>query len=607
MHLFFILPLGIIVYKYYIPSMADGNRYYTESEIEVHMEKWMIYSKKADFSALARRFSIDPVTARIIRNRDVQGEEAVCRYLYGTKKDMYSPWLFKDMEKAVRILKQKIEEGKKIRIIGDYDADGVNASCILLKGLKRCRAAADSEIPHRMLDGYGINERLIEEAYQAGIDTILTCDNGIAAMKQTMYAKSLGLTVIITDHHDVPYEETEGERNYLVPPADAVINAKQEDCPYPFKGLCGAGVAYKLVQALYESFGIPETEADELLEFAAVATIGDVMDLQDENRILVKEGLKRLRRSENPGLRALMQVNGIEPENLNSYHIGFIIAPCLNAGGRLDTAKRALELLLCENKLEADTMAGELKALNDSRKSLTLQETQKACDMLDAEGAQDKVLVVCLPECHESLAGIIAGKLRERYYRPVFVLTKAEGGLKGSGRSIEGYSMFEELVKCRQYLERFGGHPMAAGLSLKEDNLEALKKALNENCTLTPEDYICKRWIDVPMPLGYITKELIRGFSVLEPFGKGNEKPLFAEKDIRVLKLRTVGQNGNAVKLSVQDKSGCQMDAIYFGDAAAFMGEVQTGSVLSVLYYPSINEYRGTESLQITISGYRVQ
>lgn len=571
------------------------------------MEKWMVYSKKADFNAIGNQFSINPVTARIIRNRDVEGDEALRRYLYGTKKELYSPWLLKDMSAAVGLLKKKLAEGKRLRVIGDYDADGVNASCILLKGLRRCGAEADCEIPHRIADGYGINERLIEAACEAGVDTILTCDNGIAAMKQAAYAKSLGMTMIITDHHDVPYEETEGERHYLIPPADAVINPRQPDCPYPFKGLCGAAVAYKLIQALYEELGIPGEEAEELLEFAAVATIGDVMELLDENRILVKEGLKRLRRTENPGLNALMQVNGIVPEALNSYHIGFIIAPCLNAGGRLDTAERALKLLLCEDKLEADTMAGELKALNDSRKSLTLQETKKACELLDRQETLDPVLVVFLPDCHESLAGIIAGKLRERYYRPAFVLTRGEEGLKGSGRSIEGYSMFEELVKCGRYLEKFGGHPMAAGLSLKEERLEEFRRALNESCTLTEEDYICKRWIDVPMPLGYITKELVREFSLLEPFGKGNEKPLFAERDLQILQLRQVGQNGNAVKLLLGTKEGITMDAIYFGDAAAFADELQAGDRISVLYYPSINEFRGTERLQITVCGYRRQ
>ncbi len=571
------------------------------------MEKWMIYSKRADFAEIGKRFSIDPVTARVIRNRDVVGEEEIQKYLCGTKEDMYSPWLLKDMDKAVEILEQKLAEKKKIRIIGDYDADGVNATCILLNGLKRCGAEVDSEIPHRMHDGYGINERLIEKAKEDNVDTIVTCDNGIAAMNQTIYAKELGITMIITDHHDVPYEEDKAGRVYLVPPADAVINAKQRDCAYPFKELCGAGIAYKLIQAMYERLGISAQEAYKLLEFASVATVGDVMELRDENRIIVKEGLIRLRQSDYPGLRSLMYVNGIDPNALNSYHIGFIIAPCLNAGGRLDTANRALSLLLCEEKSEADRMAGELKALNDSRKLLTMRETKKACEILDKSGATDKVLVVYLPECHESLAGIIAGRLKEHYYKPAFVLTKTEQGLKGSGRSIEGYSMFEELVKCREYLDKFGGHPMAAGLSLREENLEPFKKALNENCTLTPEDYTCKRWIDVQMPLGYITKELIRGFSVLEPFGRGNEKPLFAEKDICVRSLRLIGQNHNAVKMMVEDKNGCQMEAVYFGDAEEFIGEVHAGSVISALYYPSINEYRGIEKIQITICGYKVE
>jgi len=571
------------------------------------MEKWMIYSKRADFAEIGKRFSIDPVTARVIRNRDVVGEEESQKYLCGTKEDMYSPWLLKDMDKTVEILEQKLAEKKKIRIIGDYDADGVNATCILLKGLKRCGAEVDSEIPHRMHDGYGINERLIEKAKEDNVDTIVTCDNGIAAMNQTIYAKELGITMIITDHHDVPYEEDKAGRVYLVPPADAVINAKQRDCAYPFKELCGAGIAYKLIQAMYEKLGISAQEAYRLLEFAAVATVGDVMELRDENRIIVKEGLIRLRQSDYPGLRSLMYVNGIDPNALNSYHIGFIIAPCLNAGGRLDTANRALSLLLCEEKSEADRMAGELKALNDSRKLLTMRETKKACEILDKSGATDKVLVVYLPECHESLAGIIAGRLKEHYYKPAFVLTKTEQGLKGSGRSIEGYSMFEELVKCREYLDKFGGHPMAAGLSLREENLELFKKALNENCTLTPEDYTCKRWIDVQMPLGYITKELIRGFSVLEPFGRGNEKPLFAEKDICVRSLRLIGQNHNAVKMMVENKNGCQMEAVYFGDAEEFIGEVHAGSVISALYYPSINEYRGIEKIQITICGYKVE
>lgn len=571
------------------------------------MEKWLVYSKKADFATIGRQFQIDQVIARIIRNRDVVGEEAIYRYLHGGLKDTYTPWLMKDMEKAVAILIQKITEKKKIRIIGDYDVDGVNAIYILLTGLQRAGAHVDGEIPHRMKDGYGINERLIEEAYEAGVDTLVTCDNGISAAKQIAHAKTLGMTVIITDHHDIPYEEIDGRRNYILPKADAVVNPKQTDCAYPFEGLCGAAVAYKLITALYERMGYPAGEGEAFLEFAAIATVGDVMELLDENRILVKEGLKRLRETKNPGLKALMEINSIDPKALSAYHIGFVIGPCLNAGGRLDTAKRALELLEAQDKGEADNIAGELKALNDSRKAMTLEGVEKACGLIDS-GAYDgdKVLVVYLPDCHESLAGIIAGRIREKYYKPVIVLTKGEEGIKGSGRSIEGYSMFEELAACREYLEKFGGHPMAAGMSLKEENVDAFRKALNDKSGLTEDTLQPKKWIDVPMPVSYITERLIEELSLLEPFGKGNEKPVFAEKSLKLVSKKVVGQNKNAVKLVLEDANHYQVDGIYFGDGEAFVKETEGASAVSVLYYPSINEYRGRKSIQIVVTGYRV-
>lgn len=571
------------------------------------MEKWLVYSKKADFATIGRQFQIDQVIARIIRNRDVVGEEAIYRYLHGGLKDTYTPWLMKDMEKAVAILIQKIAEKKKIRIIGDYDVDGVNAIYILLTGLQRAGAHVDGEIPHRMKDGYGINERLIEEAYEAGVDTLVTCDNGISAAKQIAHAKTLGMTVIITDHHDIPYEEIDGRRGYILPKADAVVNPKQTDCAYPFEGLCGAAVAYKLITALYERMGYPAGEGEAFLEFAAIATVGDVMELLDENRILVKEGLKRLRETKNPGLKALMEINSIDPKALSAYHIGFVIGPCLNAGGRLDTAKRALELLEAQDKGEADNIAGELKALNDSRKAMTLEGVEKACGLIDS-GAYDgdKVLVVYLPDCHESLAGIIAGRIREKYYKPVIVLTKGEEGIKGSGRSIEGYSMFEELAACREYLEKFGGHPMAAGMSLKEENVDAFRKALNDKSGLTEDTLQPKKWIDVPMPVSYITERLIEELSLLEPFGKGNEKPVFAEKSLKLVSKKVVGQNKNAVKLVLEDANHYQVDGIYFGDGEAFVKETEGASAVSVLYYPSINEYRGRKSIQIVVTGYRV-
>ena len=459
--------------------------------------------------------------------------------------------------------------------------------------------------PHRIMDGYGINERLIEQAHQDGIDTIVTCDNGISAREQVRFAKSLGMTVIITDHHDIPYEEIEGNRNYILPEADAVINPKQSDCEYPFKGLCGAGVAYKLVMALYEQLGYPKEEAEEFLEFAAIATVGDVMDLLGENRILVKEGLKRLHKTKNLGLKSLITVNEIEAESINAYHIGFILGPCLNAGGRLDTAKRALELLMAEDKKTADEAAGELKALNDSRKMMTKEGVEQAVSLIESTDLkQDKVLVVYLPECHESLAGIIAGRIREKYYKPVFVLTKAEEGIKGSGRSIETYSMYEELIKSKEYLEKFGGHPMAAGLSLKEENLELFRRSVNEKTTLTEADLIPVRWIDVAMPMYYVTEKFIDSLTILEPFGKGNEKPVFAEKNLKILMQNIVGKNRNAVKLLLEEENGNQIDAIYFGNGEEFIENTVTKEKISVLYYPSINEYRGNKKIQMVITHY---
>ena len=455
------------------------------------------------------------------------------------------------------------------------------------------------------MDGYGINERLIEQAHQDGIDTIVTCDNGISAREQVRFAKSLGMTVIITDHHDIPYEEIEGNRNYILPEADAVINPKQSDCEYPFKGLCGAGVAYKLVMALYEQLGYPKEEAEEFLEFAAIATVGDVMDLLGENRILVKEGLKRLHKTKNLGLKSLITVNEIEAESINAYHIGFILGPCLNAGGRLDTAKRALELLMAEDKKTADEAAGELKALNDSRKMMTKEGVEQAVSLIESTDLkQDKVLVVYLPECHESLAGIIAGRIREKYYKPVFVLTKAEEGIKGSGRSIETYSMYEELIKSKEYLEKFGGHPMAAGLSLKEENLELFRRSVNEKTTLTEADLIPVRWIDVAMPMYYVTEKFIDSLTILEPFGKGNEKPVFAEKNLKILMQNIVGKNRNAVKLLLEEENGNQIDAIYFGNGEEFIENTVTKEKISVLYYPSINEYRGNKKIQMVITHY---
>ena len=586
------------------------------------MEKWFVQAKKADFNQIAAKFKIDPVTARLIRNRDVITEEEIGHYLHGDINHLHNPKSMKDMQKAVQIVKEKIVAKQKIRIIGDYDIDGVNATYILLEGLRRCGAEVDYDIPDRIKDGYGINENIIQRAYDEGIDTIITCDNGIAAITQINYAKELGMTVVVTDHHDVPFIEEDGVKRYLQSNADAIINPKQEECKYSFEDICGATVAYKFIECLYEEYAVSMVELHKLIVYAAIATIGDVMDLKNENRIIVKEGLKRLKHMKNPGLNALIQANGIEPDNLSSYHIGFVIGPCINASGRLDTAKRALELLCTEDINEANRIAGDLKALNDSRKALTLKGVETAIQQVEMTALkEDKILVIYLPDCHESLAGIIAGRIRERYNKPVFVLTQGEDGVKGSGRSIESYNMFEEMTKCRDIFTKFGGHPMAAGLSLPEEKIEELKERLNQSTTLTEEDFIAKILIDTPMPLDYITENLITELSVLEPFGKGNNKPVFAEKEIKIIGAKILGKNKNVIKMQVLNKQGFCMEAMYFGSVELFeqyiaekFGAEQLEAlymsrenkvVLSLTYYPTINSYGGKNSLQIVVQNFQ--
>ena len=564
--------------------------------------RWMLQTKKADFNGIAARYKISPVTARIIRNRDVLGEEAIGRYLYGTIRDLYSPHLLKDMDLAVEILKEKIAEGKPVRIVGDYDIDGVCSTYLLYTALRRVGANVSYEIPDRIKDGYGINESIIREAGDDGIDTILTCDNGIAAVEQVRTAKELGMTVIVTDHHDI---RLEGD-DEVIPPADAVVNPKQKACTYPYPEICGGMVAYKLVQALYESFGVPMGEWEDLMEFAAIATVGDVMKLQDENRIVVREGLKRIGKTRNLGLKKLIDKNDLDPEHITAYQIGFVIGPCLNAGGRLQSAKLALRLLLAEDEGEADAMALELKELNDMRKDMTKKGTEEAAAMVEELYMDDKVLVVYLPECHESLAGIIAGRLRERYQKPSFVLTKGENSVKGSGRSIEQYHMFEALVEVQDLLLKCGGHPMAAGLSLEEANVDLFRQRLNDNAALTEEDFIQKIWIDVAMPLEYIDEKLIKELELLEPFGQGNEKPQFAQKHLNIRSIRVLGKNRNAVKMSLVTDQGTAMDGMLFTDGDAFMEELGSRRAIDAIYYPTVNEYNGNRTLQVVIKNYKL-
>ena len=569
------------------------------------MEKWMVYNKKADFQKIGSEYGIDPVIARLIRNRDIQDMKEIRSYLYGTLAEIPSPWKLKDMERAVQILQKKITQKKKIRIIGDYDIDGVTATCILLKGLKRLNANVDTYIPNRVKDGYGMHEQLIDKALEDGIDTILTCDNGIAAAAEIEYAKKEGLTVIVTDHHDIPFRDTEDGRIWIIPKADAVVNPKQNDCLYPNKNICGAVVAWKLIWALYERLGIDSDEIWDFLELAAIATVGDVMDLQGENRIIVKEGLKKLSSTSFEGLKALICVNNLEGAEITAYHVGFVIGPCINASGRLDTAARSLELLLADNMEDAMKLADDLYDLNQSRKAMTEQGKEQAIQSIEENNlGKDRVLVVYLPDCHESLAGIIAGRIREAYNKPVFVLTKGADGVKGSGRSIEAYSMYEELVKCSDLLTQFGGHPMAAGLSMEEKNVELFRRRLNDNCTLTEQDLIPKIMIDVPMPISYLSKKLTEQLKVLEPFGKGNSKPLFAQKNLRAVGIRVFGRNRNVAKMLLIDENGIKMDAVYFGEAQEFVDFVQAHDTISVTYYPEINVFQGRENLQVVIKNY---
>lgn len=570
------------------------------------MKKWFVAAKKADFEEIGKKFNITPMTARIIRNRDVIGDEQIRRYLQGGLEDLYSPWLLYGMKEGISLLKKSIASGEKIRIIGDYDIDGVCSTYILLTGLKKAGANVDTVIPDRIKDGYGINEQLIDQAKEDAVDLIITCDNGIAAYQQIQYAKELGMKVVVTDHHEVPFEETEEGRAEKLPPADVIINPKQERCTYPWKGLCGGVVAWKLITALYEVYKISPEEAYELLEFAAIATVGDIMELQDENRIIVKEGLKRIHHTNNIGLKSLIEVNGLEKDAIGSYHIGFVLGPCINAGGRLDTAKRALELFDSTEKESADRLAGDLKALNDSRKELTREGVEEAIRQVEETARRsEKVLVIYLPDCHESIAGIIAGKIKERYYRPTIVLTDAEEGMKGSGRSIPGYHMFDELCKCRELFTKFGGHPMAAGMSLPKENLQKLRSRLNENCTLTDEQMIEKLSIDIAMPIQYISEGFINELKILEPFGNGNGKPLFAERNFHVLQSQILGKNRNTVKVYGTNEAGCHMEGLYFGNPEEFMTLLKRKDKISITYYPAVNEFRGRKTLQLMIQDFQ--
>ena len=593
------------------------------------MAKWFMAAKKADFNKIAQQFHVDPVIARIMRNRDLVTDEEMQLFLRGTLENLYEPRQLKDVEKAVCILKEKIERGKKIRIIGDYDVDGICSTYILYKGLTVCGANVDAMIPHRMKDGYGINEALVEQALSESVDTILTCDNGIAAKDVLEQGKEKGLTCIVTDHHEVPFEEMDGEKIQIVPDVDAVVDPKQEACNYPFEAICGAVVAYKLIQVLLEECSMEDSLCKqtkrELLEMAGIATICDIMPLRDENRIIVKTALEYLKDSKNPGLQALMAVNELEPSKLTSYSIGFVIGPCINATGRLDTAQLALELLQARTFEEAVPIASTLKEYNVNRKEMTEKGVEEAMTLLETgKYDADRVLVLYLPEVHESLAGIIAGRVKEKTGKPTFVLTKGEEGVKGSARSIENYSVYEEMTKCSHLFTKYGGHKMAAGLSLKEENVELFRQLINTNCNLTEEDFEEKIVIDVPMPMSYVTESFIQELSVLEPFGAENEKPVFAQKNIRFIRGYIMGKNKNMARFDVLDEKGLRFQMVCFRNLdklteylhqkagkekteRLFAGGLYPDEavVLDVIYYPSINEFRGKTSVQYILQDYR--
>ena len=566
-------------------------------------EIWMLQTKRADFNGLAMRLGVSPVAVRIMRNRGLLDEREMRKYLYGTLDDLYDPRQMKGIETAAGIIEKKLIEGKKIRIIGDYDIDGVCSTYILLKGFHRAagNGQIDYEIPDRIRDGYGINESIIRQAAEDGIDTLVTCDNGIAALKEISIAKQLGMTVVVTDHHEVPVDAY----GQILPPADAVVDPKQDGETYPYHEICGAVVAWKLINVIYEDLGIPEHEWMELLEFAAIATVGDVMKLQDENRLIVKYGLKKIGSTKNTGLRMLVEKNNLDINNLSAYHIGFVIGPCLNAGGRLKSAKVALRMLLEQDPDRVSGLADELKELNDVRKDMTAKGETEAIEQVERFYMSDKVLVVFLPECHESLAGIIAGRLREHFHKPSFVLTRGEQSAKGSGRSIEAYHMYQGLCEVSDLLVKFGGHPMAAGLSIEESDIDEFRRRLNENAKLTEDDFVPQIWIDVPMPFEYVNEKIVDELKGLEPFGQGNEKPLFAQKSLTIRNVRVLGKNRNVVKMNLVTNTGHPFDGLLFADGDRFLEEQTGQNTIDMIYYPDVNEYNGTRTLQAIIKNYK--
>lgn len=599
-------------------------------------KKWIVTAKRADFNMIARACGISPVLARLIRNRDVIGIDETRRFLSGSLDDLYNPRLLPDAERTVDILTEKIREGKKIRIIGDYDVDGICASFILWHCIRAFGGDVSAMLPERMTDGYGINERLVRCAAEDGVDTIITCDNGIAAAQPLRMAGELGMTVVVTDHHEVPYKvQQDGSVDYILPPADAVVDPKIPESVtgepgYPFPDICGAVVAFKICQLYAERLwgGKESARYKELvrylLPFAGLATVCDVMPLTDENRIIVKTGLGEAAFSDNLGLQSLLRVTGLAGKALTAYHAGFVIGPCLNATGRLDSAYRGLELFMEQDPSEALRNAQQLKDLNDSRKSMTAEGTEAAQELIDKENMQDRrVLVLLLRECHESLAGIIAGRIKESRNRPTFVLTDTGNGvLKGSGRSIDSYDMYAQMNACEDLFLKYGGHKMAGGLTMKEENFEEFSRRIEENCTLTEEELQEVVRVDMELPPRFLGLSMTRELELLEPCGTQNPKPLFVTRNIRLLGARVMGRNRNVIRFTAQDDTGARMDLILFGDAQIFMQNIEESAgrgsfeellrgagnaTIDMIYYPDINVWKDRESVQYIIKDYRIQ
>ena len=585
------------------------------------MEKWFLANKKADFAAIGKKFGVSPVIAKIIRNRDIVDENDIHKFLYGAMDDLYDPMLMKDMDMLAAELKKSINSGKRIRVVQDYDVDGCMSGYILVTAIRLCGGNADYDVPDRTSEGYGINERIVKSAVNDGIGTLITCDNGIAAGDITSLAKSMGLCVLVTDHHEVQYVNADGKQKYLIPEADAVVDPKRPDCEYPFKHLCGAGIAYKVAEVLYDIYGRSKEELNKLLQYAAVATVCDIVNLTGENRIIVKEGFKVLEDMDNYGMRALLDRCLKPGEKISVGRVGFFIGPVINAGGRMSTAQLVMSLLFAKDREEAEDILDVLIELNEERKRETEDAVKNITSKYDGI-PNGNVIIEYNPKCHESVAGIAAGRIKDLYYKPTIVLTDSEdeGYIKGSARSVEGFDIFERLLTVKDLLPRFGGHPMAAGMTLKKDDLEEFIERMNKPGWPDSAEKFKRITIDVAMKFSSLSKEMIRELELIEPCGKGNKKPVFAAKNLKINRMSILGKNRNTIKMMLDDGTA-EAEGIWFGDVDRVISEIiqKYGTAecerllrgngaearTDIIYTPKINYYNGFERIQLDIESFR--